>query len=229
MLLVASLPLGAQSMGKSVRKGNREFRKGEYEDAYIRYRKALEADSTSTVALYDIGNSFYKMEQFDKAVENYKKIQPGPDERVPYNTGNALLQQKDYKGAMEAYIQALVINPDDMEAKENYAYALEMLRNQPPEGQQGGGEDNQDQNQQDQQNQQNQQDQNEDQQDQNEDQQQDQNQDQQDLQQEQPVEISKDQAERMLQAIQDKEKQTQDKVNEEKARAAKSRQKDKNW
>ena len=45
----------------------------------------------------------------------------------------------------------------------------------------------------------------------------------------QPVKISPQQAQQMLKAIQAKEKETQDKVNKEKAEALKSRQKDKNW
>ena len=45
----------------------------------------------------------------------------------------------------------------------------------------------------------------------------------------QPVKISPQQAQQMLKAIQAKEKETQDKVNREKAEALKSRQKEKNW
>ena len=41
--------------------------------------------------------------------------------------------------------------------------------------------------------------------------------------------ISPQQAQQMLRAIQAKEKETQDKVNKEKADALKSRQKEKNW
>ena len=61
------------------------------------------------------------------------------------------------------------------------------------------------------------------------------NQDQQDSQdgrngqQPQPVKISPQQAQQMLKAMQAKEKETQDKVNREKAEALKSRQKEKNW
>ena len=131
------------------------------------------------------------------------------------------LQKKDYAAAVEAFKQALLRRPDDLDAKENYIYAKKMLENQ----------QNQDQNQD--QNQQQNQDQNQDQQnqDQNQDQQnQNQNQDQQ-QQQPQPQEqqISPQQARQMLQAIQAKEKETQDKVNKEKAAVLKSRQKDKNW
>lgn len=108
-----------------------------------------------------------------------------------------------------------------------------MLENQQ---QNGGGQDNhqnqdQQQNQDNQDNRDNQQDRNDNQQ--NQDQQN--NQDQQDSQdgrngqQPQPVKISPQQAQQMLKAMQAKEKETQDKVNREKAEALKSRQKEKNW
>ena len=43
------------------------------------------------------------------------------------------------------------------------------------------------------------------------------------------MKISPQQAQQMLRAIQAKEKETQDKVNKEKAESLKSRQKEKNW
>ena len=47
--------------------------------------------------------------------------------------------------------------------------------------------------------------------------------------QQQDAKISPQAAQQMLQAIQAREKETQDKVNREKAAAMKSRQKEKNW
>ena len=223
----------AQVDRKDVRRGNRQFRKAQYGDADISYRKGLNADSTSVTAAYDLGNNLYRQGNFQEAGKYYGQAMRHIPEQAPrkqadsafdtyFNLGDAALQQKQYRQAMEAFVQALLINPDDMEAKENYVYARKMLENN-PDG--GGGNDDQDQDQQDQ-------DQNQDQdQDQNQDQdQQDQNQDQEP--QEKPYggsEISPQQAQQMLQAIQAKEKETQDKVNKEKAAVLKSRQKEKNW
>ena len=139
------------------------------------------------------------------------------------------LQKKDYQSAVMAFGQSLLLRPDDMDAKENYIYAKLMMKNQG-----GGGQDqNQDQQQDQNQDQQQNQDQNQDQQNQD----QNQNKDQQDQQQNQQPkpqpsggqEISPQQAQQMLEAIQNMEKETQDKVKKEKAAALKSRQKEKNW
>ena len=226
--LFLSVAAFAQVDKKDVRRGNRQFGKAKYGDADISYRKALNADSTSVPAAYDLANNLYRQGDFAGAGKSYQQALRHIPEAKPrkqadyafdtyFNAGDAALQQKQYRAAMESFIQALLIRPDDMEAKENYVYARKMLENNPDGG--GGGND-QDQNQD--------QDQNKDQQDQN----QDQNQDQQD-QQQKPYNgetgISPQQAQQMLQAIQAKEKETQDKVNKEKAAVLKSRQKEKNW
>ena len=235
LLMLCSLPAFAQADRHDVRAGNRKFRGGRFQEAEIDYRKAALKDSTSLHAQYNLASALYRQENWQGASEALAKVKDRPDltAAVHYNAGDAALQQKDYRAAVDAFRQALLLDPADLDAKENYIYAKKMLENQ----QNGGGGDNQqDQNQdqqnQDQQNQdqQNQeqnkdQDQNQDQQNQDQNQQDQQNQDQQDQQ----PQISPQQAQQMLRAIQAKEQETQDKVNQEKAALLKSRQKEKNW
>ena len=247
LTLILLLLVGATASGqvdrKDVRRGNRQFKKAEYGDADISYRKGLNADSTSVASAYNLGNNLYRQGNYAEAGKYYQQaLRHLPETRnlkkrdaegfdTYFNIGDAALQQKQYRAAMEAFAQALIINPDDMEAKENYVYARKMLENNPDGGGGGNNDQNQDQNQ-DQQDQNQDQNQNQDNQDQNKDQQdQNKDKDQQD-QGQQPYsgsEISPQQAQQMLQAIQAKEKETQDKVNKEKAAVLKSRQKEKNW
>ena len=221
LLVLSALPLSAQVDRREVRAGNRKFRKADYRNAEIDYRRAVVKDSLSLAGEYNLASALYRQESWDeagKALETVKDVAPGSEHAADYyyNLGDVALQKKDYGAAVKAFKESLLLRPDDMDAKENYIYAKLMLQNQ----QQGGGGD---------------QDQNQDQQDQNQDQQQDQqqqdqNQDQQQQgQQPQPQEISPQQAQQMLQAVQAKEKETQDKVNKEKAAALQSRQKEKNW
>ena len=219
LILCACLPLSAQADRAEVRKGNRQFRKEDYREADISYRKALLKDSTSLAANYNLANTLYRERDWQGASAFYDKRKETAS-ASPYgasyffNAGDAALQQKDYKAAVEAFLQSLILNPDDLEAKENYIYAKEMLKNQPPE-------DDQDQNDDEQQEEQKEQD--------------DQNQQPQDQQSDnkpkddQRQEISPQQADQILQAIQAKEKETQEKVNKEKADQMKGRQKEKNW
>lgn len=240
-LLSISVAMSAQTDRKEVRSGNRQFRRENYKEAEISYRKALVKDSLSFAANYNLANVLYRGEHYDEAgkvMETVRDAAPASEHGADYffNAGDIALAKKDYAAAVDAFKQSLLLNPGDLQAKENYIYARKMLENRQ---QNGGGQDNQ-QNQDDQQNQDNQDNQDNQQNDnqqndnqQNQDQQN--NQDQQDSQdgrngqQPQPVKISPQQAQQMLKAMQAKEKETQDKVNREKAEALKSRQKEKNW
>ena len=247
ILILSAQMLSAQTDKSEVRKGNREYRKGEFKEAEIDYRRALVKDSLSFAANYNLACDLYRQEQYDEAGNYMKKIadQAAASARESdyyYNLGDIALAKQDYKGAVDAFEKALLLNPGDLDAKENYVYAKMMLQNQQNQQNQDNQDNqNQDQNQDDQnQNQdQKQNDQNQDNQDQKQnDQNQDQNNNQdqrndQDRQnqspQQQDAKISPQAAQQMLQAIQAREKETQDKVNREKAAAMKSRQKEKNW
>ena len=229
-LLLASISAAAQTDRREVRSGNRQFRKENFTRAEIDYRKALVKDSSSFAASYDLANSLYRQNNFEEAgktLEKVKDIAPmSPNSSdYYYNLGNVACQKKDWQAAVDAYKQSLLRNPADVDAKENYIYAKQMLKNQGG----GGGNDKNNQNQdQNQQNQNQNQDQNKNQQNQQNQQNQNQNQNQQQGQQGQGK-ISPQQAQQMLSAIQAKEKETQDKVNKEKAALLKSKQKEKNW
>ncbi len=249
MLLSVALTASAQVDRHDVRAGNRKFRKDNWKEADISYRKALVKDSTSVAANYNLANTLYRQENYEEAEKLMKKIGDNASVSVNaadywYNTGDIAIAKKDWQGAVNAFKEALLKNPSDMDAKENYIYAKKMLENQQKNGGKGDGQDNQDQDQDQDQNQ----DQNKNGQDQNKDQNNDQNKDGQNKNQDQnqnqnngqgngnqqPLQgqegkISPQQAQQMLRAIQAKEKETQDKVNKEKADALKSRQKEKNW
>ena len=247
LLLVLAAPAGAQNERRNVRAGNRMFAKEDYRAAAVKYGISVAEDTTSFAAQYNLASTLYRLQDFQgagQALSAIKESAPREGTRAAarqdagregdvcdamadyyYNAGDVALQAKDYQSAVDAFKQALLRNPADLDAKENYIYAKEMLKNQQNGG--GGGQDQND----DQQDQNQDQNQDQDQQDQNDDQQnqnQDQNQDQQEQQAPQPK-ISQQQAQQMLKAIQEAEKKTQDKVNEEKAAQLQSRQKEKNW
>lgn len=240
LLVLCCIPAIAQVDRHDVRTGNRKFRKDEFKEAEINYRKAVLKDSLSLAGEYNLASTLYRQEDYEgagKALETIKEVAVvSPNStRYYYNLGDVALQKKDYGAAMEAFKQALLRDPSDMDAKENYIYAKLMKQNEDQNGGGGGGDgqndQNQDQNDQNQdqnQNGNNDQDKNQD-QNQNGDQPQDQNQQDQPQQQPQEQKISPQQAQQMLQAIQAKEKETQDKVKKEKAELLQSKQKEKNW
>ena len=245
ILVAVTFLMGVSAMAqvdkKDVRRGNRDFRKENFREAEIDYRKALVKDSMSVAANYNLSSTLYREGDYAQAMqtlERVKDVAPMSPASADYyfNLGDAALQQQDYQKAVEAFGESLIRRPDDLQAKENFIYAKKKLQDQQQNQQNQNNDqnqdnqDNQDQNDQNQnkdqdnQDQQNDQDKN----DQNQDQNQDQNDQPQQSQGQQPK-ISPQAAQQMLQAIQAKEKETQDKVNKQKAEALKSRQKEKNW
>ena len=251
LVIALSLVMGTLVYGqedrRDVRKGNRDFKKESWREAEIDYRKALVKDSLSVAANYNLANTLYRegnVEQARKVLETIKDVAPASASAADYyyNLGDAAIAMQDWQTAVDAFKESLLRNPGDLAAKENYIYAKKKLEDQQQNQQNDQNQDNQNQDNQDQNNDQNQQndqnqnnDQNQDQQEDNQDQNdQDNNQDQNKDRQEQPQQgqqpkISPQAAQQMLQAIQAKEKETQDKVNKQKAEALKSRQKEKNW
>ena len=245
----------AQVDKRDVRRGNRDFKKESYREADIDYRKALVKDSTSVTANYNLANTLYRqgdMEQARKMLDRIKDSAPADANAADYyfNLGDVAIALQDWQSAVDALEQCLLRTPGDLQAKENYIYAKKKLEEQ----QQNQDQDQNDQNQNDQNKKsqnddgdekkeqkdgkndeddkqdepqdkpQDKDDQNKDQQNQNNDQKQNQ-----DQQQNQQPKITPQAAQQMLQAIQAKEKETQEKVNKEKAQALQSRQKERNW
>ena len=210
VLFFLSLALAAagQADKRDVRAGNRKFRKGEFKEAEIDYRKAVLKDSTSMKAQYNLASSLYRQEDYEGAGKALSAIAPeGAPASCHFNSGDVALKRKDYAAAVQAFRNALLLDPDDLDAKENYIYAKKMLQNQQEQQNGGGGQDEN-------------QDRNQDQQD---------NGDGQQGQQQPQAGISPQQAQQMLKAVQAKEDETRSKVEKEKAALLQSRQKEKNW
>lgn len=240
LALASAVTVSAQTDRKEVRAGNKAFRKGDFRKSEIDYRKAVLKDSLSVAAQYNLASSLYRQDDYEGAQKALSSIAEtvsgvetvGTKADFYFNQGDVALAQKDYASAVKSFRQSLLLRPDDMDAKENYIYAKEMLRqsqdNQSQDNQ--GGQDGDNSQNQDDQNNQNNQDNN---QQQNNDNQQQNNQNQQNPQDQNNAaaegNISRQQARQMLNAIQAKEKETQDKVKKEKAEMLKSRQKEKNW
>lgn len=235
LALASAVTVSAQTDRKEVRAGNRAFRKGDFRKSEIDYRKAVLKDSLSVAAQYNLASSLYRQDDYEGAQKALSSIAEtvsavetvGTKADFYFNQGDVALAKKDYASAVKSFRQSLLLRPDDMDAKENYIYAKEMLR-QSQDNQ--GGQDGDNSQNQDDQNNQNNQDNN---QQQNNDNQQQNNQNQQNPQDQNNAaaegNISRQQARQMLNAIQAKEKETQDKVKKEKAEMLKSRQKEKNW
>lgn len=234
ILLFAITGVSAQQMPERslVRKGNRQFDKGNYEQSIERYTKALETVPQSFEAGYNLGNALYKVERYDKAEQTIRGAAAdslrADEERAEafYNLGNAQFKQEQYKEALESYKQSLRLNPTDQQAKYNYAYTKRLLdQNKDDQEQEKDKDKEQEKKDQEQQKQ----DQNEPKEDKGEPKE-DQGQPQEDQQQEQPSQpqtgIPQQEQEQMLDAIQAQEDKTQEKLKEKQGVVVRGK---KNW
>ena len=143
---------------KHIRRGNRLYEQQRMAEAEKEYREALQLDSMSVEGLFNLGDAQYASGAFEAAEGSFKSVaerKSGVTDQqraaAYYNLGNSQFQQQKLQEALASFKESLKLNPGDLEAKFNYAYTKAMLDNQ-----QNNQNQNQDQNQQNQDNNQNQ-------------------------------------------------------------------------
>ena len=187
-----------------IREGNKQFHAGNYANAEVSYRKAVEKNAKNPQAAFNLGNALMAQKKDSAAIEqlqNAANLESNPLRKAQsfHNMGVICQTHKQYGEAIEAYKNALRLNPNDDETR----YNLVLCKHQ---------KQKQDKNQQNQDQQQKKDDKKDDKKDQ---QKQDQNKDKQDDKQKQEPpkpQMSKDNAEQLLNAAIQNEKQTQDKM-----------------
>ena len=211
LLFIISLTSGfspltsnAQTDRQYVRQGNKLFHSGDYPNAEVSYRKAIEKNPKNPQAVFNLGNALMAQKKDSAAVvqfESASKLETNPLRKAKafHNMGVVCQSHKMYGEAIEAYKNALRLNPADDETRYNLVLCKhqQQKQQQNQQNQQGGGNDDKKQD------------------DKKDQQKQDQQKDQQDdkKQQEQPKpQMSKENAEQLLNAAIQNEKQTQDKL-----------------
>ena len=130
--------------------GNDYLEENAFAKAEASYREAVALDPANVAAKYNAGNNYYENEKWEEstarllnatAVAQTKKEK----HKAFHNLGNALYQQKDFKGAVEAYKNALRNDPTDEETRYNLALAKEEEEQNGGGGGGGGDDENEDQ------------------------------------------------------------------------------------
>jgi Ca-activated chloride channel family protein len=193
---------------KLLRHGNKLYDQGNYKEAEVDYRKALEINKESDKGKFNLGTAVYQEKNFNEATKIFedlsgKQLDKSTKAKIFHNYGNSLLESKQYEQSIAAYKNSLLNNPADKDTKYNLEYARSMLKKQQQQQQQQDkNQDKKDQDKKDQNN--------KDKEQQNKDQNKNQSQD-------QNKKISKDDAERMLEALKNHEKKTMAKLKKSKA------------
>ncbi len=204
LLFLTALSVTAQTDRQYIRQGNKQFRMGDYPNAEVSYRKAIEQNPKNPQASFNLGNALMAQKKDSAAVtqfENASRLETNPLRKAQsfHNIGVICQTHKMYGEAIEAYKNALRLNPNDDETRYNLVLCKHQKQKQDQQ-KQNQGQNNDEQKKDNQKK---------------DDQQKDQNSDKQDdkkQQEQQKPQMSKDNAEQLLNAAIQNEKQTQDKL-----------------
>jgi len=122
----------SQSTRSLVNGGVDKYKNKKYVDSEIDFRKGLEKAPDNFAANFNLGDSYYRQQKFDDAINSFKSALPLASSnhekaKVYHNIGNSYLKSQKYQESVNAYKKALKLNPDDEDTKYNLSYALNML------------------------------------------------------------------------------------------------------
>ena len=219
LMLMTAMAANAQNDRDYIREGNRNFRSGKFAEAEVSYRKSIEKNPRNPQAAYNLGNALFAQKKDSAAVVAYEsgvQLETSAIRKSMgyHNMGVVCQSHKMFSEAIEAYKNALRLNPKDDEAR----YNLEICKKQHKNQQNKQNQDKQDQKKDDKGK------------DQKKDQQKEQQKQDKDKQQQNKDKnkMSKDNAEQLLNAAIQQEKNTQKRM-KDKMQQPRSRQLDKNW
>ena len=134
---------------KLLRQGNDLYKKQQFTDASVAYRKALGNDSDYDKASYNMGNALYQSKNFKEAIPQYELTAKTAKDKFTraeayHNIGNAMMESKNYQGAVDAYKNSLRNNPKDDETRYNLAVAKKLLDKQNKDNKNDKNKDNKD-------------------------------------------------------------------------------------
>ena len=120
--------------------GNEAFDAQNYGAALDAYALADQKMPERPEPEYNSGNALYRMDSLEEAQALYQRaLVKADDEEMSrnsvFNIGNVLFISGQYADAVEAYKEALRLDPTDLDAKYNLELALQQLQQQEAESQ----------------------------------------------------------------------------------------------
>lgn len=197
----------AQNTNSLIRSGNKSYEQEKYNEATDKYTTALTKEPNNEKALFNQANAMYQLGEYEKAATYFDAISKQSKNidiraKAFHNLGNTYYKQEQYEKSVQAYKEALKLNPSDNDTKYNLMMALAKLKNE---------QNNQNQKDKQQQNQQQQQ------------QQQQAKSQQPNNKTKQAEKMSNEEAQQLLEALQNAESKTQEKLQQQQGSSKKSK------
>ena len=133
--LLISITSFAQNKKSFLREGNTLYTDSSYNEAEMQYRKSLQEDQGYFNASFNLADAVYKQERYKEASALFDALKDNaPTEtdlaQVFHNLGNSLVKEGKLDDAIAAYKNALRINPNDNETRHNLAFSKQQKQEQ---------------------------------------------------------------------------------------------------
>lgn len=226
--LLYSLSIFSQKEKKFIIEGNKNYENKKFVEAEKNYKQGLTKNKDSYKSAFNLGDAYYQQGKYEEAAEQFqmlthKATSKDTLSKAYHNLGNSLIQSKKYQEGINAYKNALKNNPNDEDTRYNLAYAQKMLQQQQQQNKDDKNDKNNKDDKENKDNKDNKDNKENDKKDkQNENKENKDNKNEKNKEQEkQQGQISKEDAQRLLDALQNDEKNLQDKMKKEKAKGIK--------
>ncbi len=119
----------------AIHKGNELYKQKNYDASQLEYNKALTADPKNATANYNNGNAQFRSGKPDDAIQSYDNTISSAKEKplrekAFYNKGVALSKQQKLPESIDAWKDALKLDANDNDARENLQKALAEQKKQ---------------------------------------------------------------------------------------------------
>jgi Ca-activated chloride channel family protein len=133
-LVTLILTACSQSAEQLNETGNQAFAQQDYQSALTAYQNAQTKSPDLAEPYYNAANTYYRQEDYGQAQQQLQAGLPKAQDELAqqsyYNLGNTLFNAKQFNAAVEAYKEALRLNPADAATKHNLELALKQLQQQ---------------------------------------------------------------------------------------------------
>jgi tetratricopeptide (TPR) repeat protein len=134
----------AQNVNKILNDADKQYQKSEYLNASKLYEEALKKSSMDLTAQYNLGVARFRLNETEGATEAFKKALSLSKDRsmsakIFYNSGVAFLKSANYPEAITAFRNAMKLNSEDRDCRENLQFAINQNKKQLNQKQQNSG------------------------------------------------------------------------------------------
>ncbi len=123
----------AQGDKTIIKEGNDAYKQGNFAGATSSYAKVVQKNPANATAQFNLGNALYKSEKTEEAVAAYNRslgqlTKPVEKSNAFYNKGVVLQNNKKLPECIIAYKEALKLDPDNEDARQNLQKALKQQK-----------------------------------------------------------------------------------------------------